>query len=106
MLWTADAAAALAVGRLRVPGIPAWLRRKGVTSALPFGLRHQVAVLLITTTALPFPVFCQHMMIVKQSRCVSFVFGWTDWKKPLVNLIDLVLELVSCQSMAAVCKLT
>lgn len=73
MFWTADAAAAaaLAVGWLRVPGIPARLRRERMSSALPFGLRHQVATLLITTAALPFPVFSQHMMTLNQSRRVS-----------------------------------
>lgn len=74
MLWTADTAAALAVGWLRVPGISARLWRQRMTPALPFGLRHQVADLLITSTALPFPVFCQHMMTVNQSRRVSSVF--------------------------------
>lgn len=89
MFWTADAA--LAVGWLRVPGIPARLRRQRMASALPFGLGHQVAALLITTTALPFPVFSQHMMTLNQSWQVSFVFVRTrledaaGWRYPLVN---------------------
>lgn len=68
MLRTADAAAALTVGGLRVPRIPARLRRERVRSALPLGLRHQVATLLITAAALTFPVFSQHMMTLNQSR--------------------------------------
>lgn len=45
---------------LRVPGIPAWLRRQRMSSALPFGLRYEVAILLlISTAALPFPVRMQ-----------------------------------------------
>lgn len=82
MFWTADAAAALTVGWLRVPGIPSWLRGERVSSALPFGLRHQVATLLITTAALPFPVFSQHMMALNQSPPVSFVFVLTRLEDP------------------------
>lgn len=82
MFWTADAAAALTVRWLRVPGIPAWLRRERMTSALPFGLGHQVATLLITTTALSLPVFSQHMMTLNQSRRAFFVFCSDQSKGP------------------------
>lgn len=41
---------------LRVEGISAGLGRQRMTSALPFCLGHQVAILLTPATALPFPV--------------------------------------------------
>lgn len=44
---------------LRVAGIPAGLGGQGMTSALPLGLGHQIAVLLITSTALSFPAWTQ-----------------------------------------------
>lgn len=46
----------------------------------PFGSGHQVATLLITTTALAFPVFSQHMMTLGRSvspRVAVFAPGRT-----------------------------
>lgn len=94
MFGTADAAAALTVGRLRVPRIPAWLRRERMSSARPLGLGHQVATLLITIAALPFSVFSQHMMTLNQSRRASFVFcpGWTTRPRLLTDSVDGLLQ--------------
>lgn len=40
---------------LRVPGVPAWLRGEGVTSARPLGPGHHILRLLVPSTALPLP---------------------------------------------------
>lgn len=52
-------------------------------SGLPFGLGHQVAILLITTTVLPFPAFSQHMITLEQpKRGGSFYFLLSRQEEP------------------------
>lgn len=88
MFRTAEAAAALAVGRLRVPGISAWFRRERMCSVWSLGLLHQVAALLITTTAPPLPASSQHMTTLIDLDVLFLYCDQSRIQTPLSQFVD------------------